>query len=73
MKRINNAKAEARDLVDGLHFEATRHSGGMRDLLERAACLLDAYQAGLELATPHPATGYRLAAAIETNIMERTA
>lgn len=60
MKNIDNSKTEARQIVAGLHFEADRTSGGMRDLLERAACLLDAYQAGLELATPHPATGCRI-------------
>lgn len=32
----------------------------LRDDITAAACLIDGYQAGLDLATPHESTGYKL-------------
>lgn len=55
--RIDDQKADARVLVDYLHTLSDRL--GDRRLAEAAACL-DGYQAGISLATPHPATGYAL-------------
>lgn len=58
---IDQNKGLARDLVDRLYAAADRAGNSdLRELLEDAAVLLDGYQAGLELAAPHPLTGYAL-------------
>jgi len=51
---------DARQLVDHLHDIASRATGDLRDTLADVAALLDGYQAGLILATPHACTGYVL-------------
>lgn len=60
MSTIDHDRSRARHLVAELHQIAERSTGDLRDTLQEAACLLDGYQAGLSLATPHPATGYAL-------------
>jgi hypothetical protein len=54
----------ARLLVERMHSVAAglRGDGYLKsaDAVAEGASLLDAYQAGLVLATPHPATGYVL-------------
>lgn len=62
---IDESKARARELVEQLHAIAGRAHGSLRDTLEEAACLLDGYQAGLELSTPHRSTGYVLVQEID--------
>lgn len=57
---INEDRNRARHVVAELHEVASRTSGELRTLLEEAACLLDGYQAGLSLVTPHPSSGYAL-------------
>lgn len=64
MTRIDESKARARELVQKL-YEVAARSPGLRPLLEEAACLLDGYQAGLELSTPHRSTGYVLVQEID--------
>lgn len=58
---IDRTKTKARLIVAQLHDVAQREQDGtLRTLLEDAAVLLDEYQAGLTLATPHPLTGMTL-------------
>ena len=57
---IDENRHRARHVVAELHASADRATGKFAELLREAACLLDGYQAGLQLATPHPATGYAL-------------
>lgn len=56
--------ALAQCLVETLHqmaMEAGKAGDPVREhVLTESACLLDGYQAGLVLARPHPATGFRL-------------
>lgn len=55
---IDRDKTRARMLVAQLHDTAQRTADtALRTMLEDAAVLLDEYQAGLTLATPHPLTG----------------
>lgn len=60
MSHIDHDRHRARHLVAELHQIAERSTGDLRDTLQEAACLLNSYQAGLSLATPHPATGHAL-------------
>ena len=58
---IDRNKPQAQLIVAQLHDVAQRTQGSaLRTLLEDAAVLLDEYQAGLALATPHPITGMAL-------------
>jgi len=58
---IDQNNGLARYLVDRLHAAAARAGNSeLRELLQDSAALLDGYQAGLELAAPHPLTGYAL-------------
>lgn len=62
---INHDRNRARELVEALHAVAEHAANDdpgseLAQLLQDAAVLLDSYQAGLILATPHPATGYAL-------------
>lgn len=58
---IDRNKTRARLLVAQLYDVAEREKDlALRGLLEQAAVLLDEYQAGLSLATPHPLTGMAL-------------
>jgi hypothetical protein len=55
---IDRDKTRARLLVAQLHDTGQRTADtALRTMLEDAAVLLDEYQAGLTLATPHPLTG----------------
>lgn len=56
---IDREKSEAKEVVSRLHTMAKTHTMN-RGLLEQAACLLDSYQAGLAIATPHICSGYAL-------------
>lgn len=56
----NEEQPDTVSIVEQLHDIAHRATGGLRDTLEQAAAMLDGYQAGLILATPHPCTGYVL-------------
>jgi len=59
---IDRQKAKARALVARLYRKAeTTTDADLRTLIEDAAVMIDEYQAGLTLATPHPLTGYALA------------
>ena len=58
---IDREKPRALLLVAQLHDTAERaHDGALRGLLQQAALLLDEYQAGHALVTPHPLTGMAL-------------
>lgn len=58
---IDLEKAEAKALVTELHAlaDATTNTT-IRVAMRQAACLLDSYQAGLAIATPHICSGYAL-------------
>ena len=62
---IDHDRHRARELVEALHA-VSEHAANddpgseLAELLQDAAVMLDSYQAGLILATPHPATGYAL-------------
>lgn len=65
--RPPSERAEARRLVDFLQTLAAALKGwkgaGMKDVrsdINAAAALLDSYQAGIAIATPHPLTGILL-------------
>lgn len=62
---VDESRMKARELVEKLHDTAGRASPRLRAMLEEAACLLDEFQAGLTLATPHLLTGYVLAQEID--------
>lgn len=72
---IDRQKAKARAIVARLYRKAeTTPDADLRTLIEDAAVLIDEYQAGLTLATPHPLTGYALVRALtNTNIREEIA
>jgi hypothetical protein len=60
---IDSSREEARELVDFLHNQSAffrKHGGATlkheADSLGNAAALLDSYQAGITLATPHAVT-----------------
>jgi hypothetical protein len=60
---IDSSRDEARELVDFLHSQSAffrKHGGATlkheADSLGNAAALLDSYQAGITLATPHAVT-----------------
>lgn len=64
---LDSSRDEARELVDFLHKQAAyfrRHGGAAlrheADALANAAALLDSYQAGITLATPHALSGAEL-------------
>lgn len=57
---IDAERHRARHVVAELHAVADRATGEFAQLLAEAACLLDGYQAGLHIATPHPASGYTI-------------
>lgn len=58
---IDREQVRARALVAQLHDAAKRAGDGeLRHLLEQSALLIDEYQAGHALATPHPLTGMAL-------------
>ncbi len=58
---IDADKHDARAIVDQLHAVADSMTAcSLQNLLREAAVLLDGYQAGINIATPHPATGYAL-------------
>lgn len=58
---INDNRKAARAMVETLHRCSERaHLPETRALLRQAAVLLDEYQSGLSLATPHISTGYAL-------------
>lgn len=63
--RIDESKTRARELVEKLHDIAGRAHGSLRETIEEAACMLDGYQAGLDLVTPHRITGYVLVQEID--------
>jgi hypothetical protein len=44
----------------GTDITRYKEAKAMAAFLADAACMLDQYQAGLSLATPNPATGYKL-------------
>jgi len=65
LEMVDESRTKARELVEQLHDAASRASPRLRAMLEEAACLLDAYQAGLTLSTPHRTTGYVLVQEID--------
>lgn len=64
---LDSSRDEARELADFLHKQAAyfrKHGGASlrheADALANAAALLNSYQAGITLATPHAVTGAEL-------------